>query len=212
MPLWLITVRNMKGNLTIFCLFTFAFFIQTAWCCIALVQGRGHRSPYAFLISALILSLIDHVMNILALIFEVSNSGYSQPPARGGVQTFFSSWTHLFFYLSMIAVLWNRETAIYAATEGKAGRHNYVVTGVHAILIMLIFAVGTAGPAVELNPKGSFIRNVNAMYYSLCTFLILAVVTVIVSAVLLQRASRVEGVVDNVCIPCTWLSSLMVLT
>jgi len=186
------------GNLTIFCLFTFAFFIQTAWCCIALVQGRGHRSPYAFLISALILSLIDHVMNILALIFEVSNSGYSQPPALHGVQIFFSSWTNLFLYLSMIAVLWSRETTVYAATEGKAGRHNYVVTGVHAVLVVLIFAFGTAGPAMELNPNDSSTINVYAMYYSFYTFLILAVVTVIVPAVLLRRASRAEGVVDNI--------------
>jgi len=146
----------------------------------------------------LILSLIEHAMNILALIFEVSNSGHSQPPALLGVQTFFSSWTNLFLYLSMIAVLWNRETTVYAATEGKAGRHNYVVTGVHAVLVVLIFAFGTAGPAMELNPNDSSTINVYAMYYSFYTFLILAVVTVIVPAVLLRRASRAEGVVDNI--------------
>ena len=111
----------------------------------------------------------------------------------------------------MIAILWNRETTIYAATEGKAGQHNYVITSICAILVVLIFMFGTAGSALVMSPNHCSTRSIdvrNAMLYLYYTFFTLTVVTVIVPAVLLQRASCVEGVVDKVCIPCMWFSSI----
>jgi len=208
-------MQNMKVNLAIFCLFTFAFFTLMAWCFVAVVQARGHRSPYTFPIPALIFSLIGNAINISRLtssdpinIFRFNSILFHS--MLGAVQYLFTNWANPFPYLSIIAVVWNRETKICAATGGKAGQHNYVVTGVNTILVVLLFVTGATGPALLLKhgtgDRSPHFQNViNAMFYSSCSLLILTEVTVIISAVSLQRASHVEGVADKVCIPCTWL-------
>jgi hypothetical protein len=101
-------------------------------------------------------------------------------------------------------VLWNRETAVHTATGGIAGRRNNVVTVVHAVLAVLLFALGTAGPAVFLT--GNFGPTPSALgTYSFGSFVILTEITILVWTVLLWRASRAAGVTDKVLIPCTSL-------
>jgi len=61
----------------------------------------------------------------------------------------FTNWAIiLLFFLSIIAVLWNRETVLHTATEGKAGGHNPIFTVIYVILALTLLVLGTAGRSI----------------------------------------------------------------
>jgi hypothetical protein len=203
----IIHIAKPKGSLALFCLFIFVFLVLTAWCFVALIQAKGHRSPYAFLFSALILSFIGNAINIAVQVRSITWKLLS------AVQWLVLNWAYLCLYLSIAAVLWNRETAIHAVTAGKAGRRTYAVTAVYAVLVVIIFVLGTAGPAISLHTisihpnfrPGRYSPNMSAFLgtYSSGSAVVLTGVIVVVSTILLWRASRAEGIVDKVLSPCT---------
>jgi hypothetical protein len=139
----------------------------------------------------------------------------------------FTNWAILLLFLSIVAVLWNRESAIHAATEGKTGRHNHTFTAIYAVLAVLLFVLGTAAPAVYVDAVRKYItasneidfeidlnptlaeeeleiwwdqrRKVwNALDYSFSSFVDLSGVVAIVSTILLWRTSRAAGIRDKV--------------
>jgi len=122
---------------------------------VALILARGHRSPYAFLYPALILSVLGNAGNIALEVFLNMPSWYTLPtqlqPALDAVALFLTNWAILLLFLSIIAVIWNRETALHTATEGKAGQRNHGFTAAYAVLALLLFVLGTASPAVYVD-------------------------------------------------------------
>jgi len=133
----------------------------------------------------------------------------------------FNHWAILLLFLSIISVLRNREAAVYNATGGKeAGRRNYGFTVAYAILAIIIFVLGTAGPAVyvdtmrkfttarngidlRLNPDGLVeIAEFSSLHgdieYVFSSVVVLTGVVVVVSTIMLWRACRAAGVRDKI--------------
>ena len=203
----------------------------TVWCFVALVLARGHRSPYAFLFPALIFSVLGNADNIaLEIIFNMP-SWYTFPtqlqPALEAIALFFTNWAILLLFLSLVALLWNREAALHIATDGKAGRRNHAFTAIYAILAVLLFALGTAAPAIYVDALRKYLIDLNEVdfefdenpsldqyalenwfyqqskisndvNYTFDTFVVLAGIVVVVSTGLLWRAHRAAGIKDKV--------------
>jgi hypothetical protein len=136
----------MQVILALFCIFTFFFLLLTAWCFVSLSSARDHQAPYVFLFPALILSTLTNTSNIALEV--TANIIWIPPvqlePALEGIASFFMEWAILLLFLSIIAVLRNRESALHKATRGKAGGHNPIFVGVYAILALSLFILGTA--------------------------------------------------------------------
>jgi hypothetical protein len=136
----------MQVILALFCIFAFFFLLLTGWCFVSLISARDHRTPYVFLFPALILSTLANASNIALEV--MANIFWTAPvqlePALEGIALFFTEWAILLLFLSIIAVLRNRESALHKATGGKAGGHNPIFTGVYAILALSLFILGTA--------------------------------------------------------------------
>ena len=145
-------VATIQGILALFCIFTFFFFILTVWCLVALIISRGHRAPYAFLLPTLILTTFGNGANIALETYLNWPSEFYVPtqliPALDAIQWFFANWAILLLFLSLIAVLRNRETALRVATDDEAGRHNRQFIAAYAILASILFVLGLAGPIV----------------------------------------------------------------
>lgn len=226
-----LTVPNIQGILTLFCIFTFFFLLLTGWCFVTLILARGHRAPYALLFPALILSVLANGANIGLEIFLNMPSWYNLPtqlqPALEAIGLFFTNLAILLLFLSIIAVLWDRETAIHAATEGKACRRNHGFTVVYAVLAFILFVLGIAGPAVYIYAIRKYFIALNAidfnfdtnasleqyqlelwlnqrqkvwndLFYTFDAFVVLTGVVVAVSTILLWRAGRAAGIRDKV--------------
>ncbi|KIM71419.1 hypothetical protein PILCRDRAFT_830340 [Piloderma croceum F 1598] len=218
------------GILALFCLFTLFFFVLTVWCFVALILARGHRSPYAFLFPALIFSVLGNADNIALEIILNMPSWYTFPtqlqPALEAIALFFTNWAILLLFLSLVALLWNRETALYAATEGKAGRRYHAFTAIYAILAVLLFALGTAAPAIYIDALRKYLIALNEVNfefdenpsldqyalenwfyqqskvsndvnYTFNTFVVLAGIVVVASTGLLWSAHRAAGIRDK---------------
>jgi hypothetical protein len=143
----------MQAILVLFGVFTFLFLLLTGWCFVTLIIARGHRAPCAFLLPALILYTLANANN--AGLEVLSNMPYSvynlSPQLRLGLEsigTFFRNWAIFLLFLSIIAVLWNRETVLHTATEGKAGGHNPIFAVIYAILALTLLVLGTAGRSI----------------------------------------------------------------
>jgi hypothetical protein len=138
--------------LSLFCIFTFLFLLLTGWCFVTLILARGHRAPYALLLPALILSTLANANNIALEVFLNMPYWYNLPtqlqPALEAIGLFFTNWAILLLFLSIIAVLRNRETALHTTTEGKAGGYKLIFTVVYAVLALTLFVLGTAGTSI----------------------------------------------------------------
>jgi len=220
-----------SGILALFCIFTFLFFLLAGWCFVTLILARGHRAPYAFLFPALILSVLGNAGNIALEVFLNMPSWYTLPiqlqPALEAIGLFPTNWATLLLFLSIIAVLWNRETALYTATEGKAGHHNHGFTAAYAILALVIFVLGTASPAVYVDALRQYLVALNEidfdfdadasleqeelyswfyqrldvsndLGYALSSVVVLAGVVAIFSIIRLWRAGRAAGIRDKI--------------
>ena len=105
-----------------------------------------------FLLPALILTTLGNGANIALEIYLNWPSGFYVPtqliPALTAIQWFFANWAILLLFLSFVAVLWNRESALHAATDDAVGGHNRLFTVTYAILASILFVLGLAGPIV----------------------------------------------------------------
>jgi len=185
----------------------------------ALLLARGHRFPYALLFPTVILMFINNADNIALIVCDNLSSDYDLPdllfPALDAINLLSNSWATLLLYLAILAVLWNRESAIRVATEGKAGRRNPALIAVHAVLAVFIFVLGTAGPAVFVDALVKYettsdVRSVavidyrkqrkvfEKLSYVYSTFVVLTGVDVALSTVLLWSASRTARVTDKI--------------
>ena len=123
---------------------------------------------------------------------------------------FFTNWSNLFLYLSLIAVLRNRETVIHSTTEGRFGQHNHVFTAVYTILAVLIFVFGTVGPIFQWVVVQRYATSNSDQLYHLInisvylgqyvfgSFVIVTGIVVAISTFLLWRANRAAGITDKV--------------
>jgi hypothetical protein len=174
--------------------------------------ARGHRSPYAFLFPAIILFLFANA-DIIALTVVMHLPSYYVLPALvftalDTINVFFGSWATLFLFLALVAVLWNRESAIRVATEGKAGRRNPALIAVHAVLAVLILVLGTAGPAVYVNiitPESDSatalqkqVQVYEKLNYAYNTFVVLTGFDIAISTILLRSTCRTAHISDKV--------------
>lgn len=229
-----LTVAKIQGILSLFCLFTLFFFGLTVWCFVALILSRGHRGPYAFLFPALILSFLANANNIALEVLLNMPAWFEAPgrtiPALEAIGLFFTNWAILLLFLSMIAILWNRETAIHTAIEGKTGRHNHAFTAIYAVLALILFVLGTASIAVYVDAVRKYddaLKQIQSQFsakniplqeqllvewldqrrkvwsrlrYAFHTFVVVSGIVVAVSTILLWRSGRRAGIRDKVLI------------
>lgn len=171
--------------------------------------ARNHRSPYGFLLAAIILSFLVHIDNI---VFIVITDWSRLIIALGGMSLLFNNWATLLLFLTLVAFLWDRENAIRVMTGGSAGRRNPAVIALHAVLAVLILVLGTAGPAVYINAYMRYVDG-NMTWYSFlkqrkvreelkdayAAFVVLAGVDIAVSTIVLWSTCRTIRVTDKVC-------------
>lgn len=220
-----------SGILAFFCIFTFFFILLTGWCFVALVLARGHRAPYAFLFPALVLTVLENGNNVALEVFLNMPFWYYLPtqlePALEAIGWFFTNWAILLLFLSIIAVLWNRQTALRIATAGKAGSCNHALTVIYAVLALILFVLGTTAPAVYVNTIRKYLIVMNqitsefdantaleeaqleqwfnqqqnltyAIGYAFSSFVVFTGIVVVVSTLLLWRAGRAAGIKDKI--------------
>lgn len=163
-----------------------------AWCLATLILARGHRSPYAFLFSAILLSTFSNAVYIHDQVVATGLSSLSDNYIVYEIASLASNWAIFSLYLSIIAVLWNRETAIHAATGRHVGQRNHTLAArvIYVILAVILFAFGTACP---WNEYSFFI-------YAFGSSVIVTGVVIIVLITCQWRASRAAGITDKVII------------
>ena len=220
-----ITLTDIQGTLAISCIFTLLFLLLIGWCFVALISARGHRSPYAFLFPTIIFAFIANADNIAYIVVDNLPPYYDLPvylfPALDAVYDLFYNWSTLLLFLALVAVLWNRESAIRVATEGKAGRRIPALIAVHAVLVVIMLVLGTAGPAVFVDALAKYETSYSAsaeedfqqqlkVYYKLNyafnTFVVLTGVDIALSTFLLWSACRAAHITDKVNQPLSLLS------
>ena len=125
--------------------------LLTGWCFSAVRLARGHRAPYTFLFAAFILQDLGNAISIVLQIISNELTQHNGPNPHelviGGLWWLFANWGILLVFLSVIAVLRNRETAIRIATKGKPGPNNRF-TVAYATLALIIFVLGTTSPVL----------------------------------------------------------------
>lgn len=203
---------------------TFAFLLLARWCYQILILAREHRGPYLFLFPALLLSGLG---NAVGIALEHNNLPAQLELSLATVWWLFTNWPILLLLLSIIAVILNRQAAIYAATEGMAGRHLRGFTVGYGILAVVLFVLGTAGPILqfatirqyqtvlnqinfEFNPNASLEkaeldvwRDHRSQLWSdvddtFDAFVVLSGFVVVISTALLWRAGCAAGIKDKV--------------
>jgi hypothetical protein len=215
-------------------MFTFFCLLLTRQCFGVLILAREHRVPtvpYALLFLSLIISVLANVVGI-ALDVLPNMSHYNTPaPIQAALEAsdwLFTNWTILLIFSSVIAVLLQREAAIYAATGGKVGRRNDGIPVACTALTAILFVLGTAGPALRFDTSRKYQIAQNEIKFECNTnaslekaaalelwhdrrshmgedlsgmfdsFVVLAGIEVIVSTVLLWRAVGAAGIKDKV--------------
>ncbi|KAJ7164929.1 hypothetical protein C8R46DRAFT_300965 [Mycena filopes] len=201
-----------SGLFAILAIFALVYSGLLIWTFIALFTSRGHRAPYALLVPTLIFFAWSNAAYIALIILEniPSLRFFSDTlpvlllPALGFVLNLFNDWAIILQFLVVIAVLWNRENALRLASDGKSGGHHPALIAVHATLAGLMFILGTASEALnmDINVKyyttDYFLDNPDALdhritvrnqlNYAYMSFAVLTAVDVAVTTVLLWRA------------------------
>ncbi|KAJ7130213.1 hypothetical protein C8R44DRAFT_731771 [Mycena epipterygia] len=208
------------GIFAILCIFVFAFGVLNIWTFVALLSSRGHRSPYAFLLPTLTFFAWSNGAYIAIIVLEnIPSLEFSDSlpvlllPALNLVSNLFNDWAVVLQFLAVIAVIWNRETALRTATEGKFGGHHPALTVVHAALAALTFIFGTAAEAFNMDTNVRFFTTddfddsdklhhqvvvYQQLFYVYTSFAILTAVDVAVSTGLLWRAWRKAAISDKI--------------
>ncbi|KAJ7028733.1 hypothetical protein C8F04DRAFT_1265690 [Mycena alexandri] len=210
------------GLFAILCIFALVYGGLLVWTVVALFTSRGHRSPYALLLPALVFFAWSNTAYIALIILEnIPSLGVfanTLPdlllPTLGFVLNLLNDWAIILQFLVVIAVLWNRESALRVASEGKFGGHHPALIAVHATLAVLMFVFGTASEALNMDTNVKFyttdyffgntdaldhrIAVRNQLFYTFTSFAILSAVDVAVTTVLLWRAGRKAALPDKI--------------
>ncbi|KAJ7326487.1 hypothetical protein DFH08DRAFT_340609 [Mycena albidolilacea] len=206
----------------IVCIFALLYGALAIWNFVALFTSRGHRSPYAFLLPTIAFSAWSNAAYIAWIILENipaldANSFFGSDlpvlliPSLGFVYGLFWDWAVVLQFLVIIAVLWNRETALRTVTDGKFGGHHPVLIALHATLATLTFIFGTACEAYGMDTNVK-LTNIDfdfsdyhhrilvrqQLSYVFNTFAVLMVVDVAVTTTLLWRAWKKAEVSDKI--------------
>ncbi|KAJ7481553.1 hypothetical protein FB451DRAFT_1236354 [Mycena latifolia] len=211
-----------SGIFALLCIYAVAYSVLIIWTFVALVTGRGHRSPYAFLLPTLVFFAWSNAAYIGIIIIENIPAVYysdSLPvmllPSLRFVSNLFNDWAAMLQFLAVIAVIWNRETTLRVATEGKFGGHHPALITLHVTLASLIFALGTAAEAYNMDTtvqyyvtrpddlrflRGELHHRIivyQQLFYAFSSFAILSAIDVVVSSVLLWRAWKKAAIPDK---------------
>ncbi|KAJ7747912.1 hypothetical protein DFH07DRAFT_1062620 [Mycena maculata] len=209
------------GTFALLCIFAVAFGILSIVTFVVLLTARGHRTPYALLLPTLALFSLSNDTYIALLVLENISDLYlsdSYPalllPAISFVSNLFNNWAVVLQFLVVIAVVWNRESVLRTATEGKFGGHHPAVIALHVALATLTFIFGTAAEALNMATNVQYyttdtfssddgtlqhrLVQYQQLNYVYASFAILTAVDVIVSAVLLWRAWRKAVIPDRI--------------
>jgi hypothetical protein len=206
-----------QGLFALLCILALLYGIMSIWNFVALLTSRGHRAPYAFLLSTISFFSLSNATFIAEIILKnIPALDSSEPPmllpTLSFVTNLFNDWAIVLQFLVLIAVLWNRETQLRAATDGKFGGHHPALIALHATLTTLTFIFGTATEAynmdsesiwdnIELLPEAFLEKRENVrlqLYYAYNAFAVLTAVDVAVTTSLLWRSWRKAGMSDKV--------------
>ena len=196
--------KHQKAELALFCLFAFFFLILIGWCFVLFIQARGHRSKFAFLLPALVLSLLGNSANItLETQFLFLGGSHSHILALKGLEILSTNWGIAFLYLWIHAVLRDRESAILAATEGRFGQRTRLSTVVHIVLTVLLFALGTVYTALYISPIYFLGISYICLRLLFKSCVILTGIAVVVWTISLWRAARAARINEQVLVVST---------
>ena len=201
--------KYQKAELTLFCLFALFFLVLIGWCFVLFIQARGHRSKFAFLLPALVLSLLGNSANIALetqSLFVLTGGSIgrsiSHVLALEGLGLLSTNWGIAFLYLSIRAVHRDRESAILAATEGIFGQRSRLSTVVHIVLTVLLFALGTVWTALYISPIYFEIPYI-CLRFLFKSCVILTGIAVVVWTISLWRAARAARITEKVLVVFT---------
>ncbi|KAJ7822360.1 hypothetical protein B0H13DRAFT_2127130 [Mycena leptocephala] len=197
---------------------------MSIWNFVALLISRSHRAPYACLLPTISFFSLSNAAFIAEIILGIipalgASSIFSELPTLPATLSFvgnlFNNWAVVLQFLVLIAVLWNRETQLRVATDGKFGSHHPALIPLHATLATLTFIFGTATEAYnmdtnvkftqidsfDLDTEGLFEHRDNVrlqLYYAYNAFAVLTAVDVAVTTSLLWCSWRKAGMSDKV--------------
>ncbi|KAJ7852298.1 hypothetical protein B0H13DRAFT_40034 [Mycena leptocephala] len=212
------------GLFALLCIFALLYGVMSIWNFVALLTSRGHRASYAFLLPTISFFSLSNAAYIAEIILENipaldADSRESELPilllpTLGFVGDLFYDWAVVLQFLVLIAVLWNRETQLRAATDGKFGGHHPALIALHATLATLTFIFGTATEAYNMDTNVKLTQtdfliefedllqqrdNVRLqLYYAFNAFAVLTAVDVAVTTLLLWRSWRKAGMSDKI--------------
>ncbi|KAJ7756973.1 hypothetical protein B0H16DRAFT_1537570 [Mycena metata] len=210
------------GLFAILCIFALVYGGLIVWTFVALFTSRGHRSPYALLLPALVFFAWSNAAYIAVIILEnipsLGDFSNTLPdlllPALSFALNLLSNWAFILQFLVVVTVLWNRESTLRVATDGKFGGHHPALIAVHATLAVLMFIFGTASEALVMDTNvkyyttNDFVENLDALdhrfavanqlFYVFSSFAVLTAVDVAVTTVLVWRAGRKAVLPDKI--------------
>ena len=198
--------KYQRAELALFCLFAFSFLVLIGWCFVLFIQARGHRSKFAFLLPALVLSLLGNSANIALetkSLFFLTGRSISRELALEGLGLLSTNWGIAFLYLSIQAVLRDRESAILAETEARFGQRSRLSTVVHIVLTALLFALGTVYTAFYISPIYFVGISYICLLFLFKSCIILTGIAVVVWTISLWRAARAARINEQVLVVST---------
>nr|GAT47514.1 predicted protein [Mycena chlorophos] len=211
------------GIFVIGCIWAFCFVVLSIWNFVDLLMARGHRAPHALLLPTIVffgwsnaLYLARIVINSSANFDFADSLPYLTRPALRFAGNLVGDWGSVLFFLAIIAVAWNRETALGKTTEGRTTAHHPALIALHAVLAFLMFVLNTAaeGYVMNLNVEvynGDFFTSVggeeklqshantaNNLFYAGQSFIVLSFIDVLITSIVLWRGWRAAGISDRV--------------
>ncbi|KAK7019852.1 hypothetical protein R3P38DRAFT_2970535 [Favolaschia claudopus] len=211
------------GLFAVLCIFSLLYGLMAIWTIVALIGLRGHRSPYGLLIPTIlflswsnaaymVVLILDNIPSLNGSSFYGSDLPVLLMPSFGFVSNLLYDWGTVLQFLVIVAVLWDRESALRKATEGKSGGRHWIFTAVHATLATLTFIFGTASEAfgmdtnVKLSQSLRFTRREyfhrllvrQQLDYVFNTFAILMTIDVAVTTFFLWRKWKKAGISDKI--------------
>ncbi|KAF7292928.1 hypothetical protein MIND_01191900 [Mycena indigotica] len=125
-------------------------------------------------------------------------------------------WALVLLFLAIHAVVFNRETALHKATEGKSGGHHPALIALHVTFASLLFILGTAAEGYTFDTNVKFynttqfrgtrgrqalrsrISTGNSLFYAFQSFVILSFIDILATSIVLWRGWRRAGISDRV--------------
>ncbi|KAK7042413.1 hypothetical protein R3P38DRAFT_315551 [Favolaschia claudopus] len=203
-------------------LFTLLYIATLFWTNHAL---RRHPCPRAFrfVTSAVSMFLFSNIIYIVTLIlnnmppldgasFYWSNLPFMLTPTLSFVINLFEKGGIVLQFLTIISVIWHRETALLNASEGKYGGHPGTLIIIHTTLVVMTCIFGIASEAYSLDfyvkvSQGSRLKGQEYLHRALVrqqlgyvfnAFAILMTVDVAVTTILLRRGWTKARVSDKI--------------